>query len=79
MNPVLILFAAFVVLLVVGVPFTWSMLLSVMASLAFTGQSVSAQFFANKMYAGGAKYTLLAVFFSYLQAQSCSTAEFPNG
>jgi C4-dicarboxylate transporter DctM subunit len=66
MDPVLILFATFVILLIVGVPFTWSMLLSVMASVALTGQGTSAQFFANKMYAGGAKYTLLAVFFFLL-------------
>ena len=66
MSPVIILFAVFCVLLIIGVPFTWSMLLSVAMSLVFSGQSVSLQFFANKMYAGGAKYTLLAVFFFLL-------------
>lgn len=66
MNPAIILFVVFFVTLAVGVPFTWSMLLSVLSSVVFSGQSTSAQFFANKMYAGGAKYALLAVFFFLL-------------
>ncbi len=66
MNPAIILFVVFFVTLAVGIPFTWSMLLSVLASVVLSGQSTSAQFFANKMYAGGAKYALLAVFFFLL-------------
>lgn len=66
MNPAIILFLVFFITLALGVPFTWSMLLSVISSVVLSGQNVSAQFFANKMYAGGAKYTLLAVFFFLL-------------
>lgn len=66
MSPALILFVVFFVTLIIGIPFTWSMLISVFASMTLTGQSMTLQFFANKMYAGAAKYTLLAVFFFLL-------------
>ena len=66
MSPALVLFVVFFVTLFIGIPFTWSMVISVLASLSVSGQSISAQFIANKMYSGGAKYVMLAVFFFLL-------------
>ena len=65
MNPILVLLIVFVVTLILGVPFAWSLLLASAASVCMIDGLPLMQI-ASKMYNGGAKYTLLASFFFML-------------
>lgn len=65
MNPILVLLIVFVVTLILGVPFAWSLLLASAASVCMIDGLPLMQI-ASKMYNGGAKYTLLAIFFFML-------------
>ena len=58
MNPILVLLIVFVVTLILGVPFAWSLLLASAASVCMIDGLPLMQI-ASKMYNGGAKYTLL--------------------
>lgn len=64
MNPILVLLIVFVVTLILGVPFAWSLLLASAASVCMIDGLPLMQI-ASKMYNGGAKYTLLAIFLLY--------------
>lgn len=65
MNPVAILFIVFFVALLLGVPFVWSLAISCISTLVFMGDFPLMQI-AQRMYTGGEKYTLLAIFFFML-------------
>ena len=65
MNPILVLLIVFVVTLILGVPFAWSLLLASAASVCMIDGLPLMQI-ASKMYNGGAKNTLLAIFFFML-------------
>lgn len=65
MNPILVLLIVFVVTLILGVPFAWSLLLASAASICMIDGLPLMQI-TSKMYNGGAKYTLLAIFFFML-------------
>lgn len=62
MSPILVLFIVFTVALIIGIPIVWSLGLSCLASVAAMG-GISINFFAQRMYTGAEKYTLLAIFF----------------
>lgn len=65
MNPIAILLIVFFVTLLLGVPFVWSLLLASVASVCLI-DGFPLMTIASKMYNGGAKYTLLAIFFFML-------------
>ena len=65
MNPILVLLIVFVVTLILGVPFAWSLLLASAASICLM-DGLPLMTIASKMYNGGSKYTLLAIFFFML-------------
>ena len=76
MNSMTIFVIVFVGTLLIGVPIVWSMsLASIIACMSLPGMSIN--FLAQKMEAGAEKYALLAIFSSFWQAPSCSTAELP--
>lgn len=64
-SAILVLLIVFFVTLALGVPFAWSLLLSCVASICWMG-NIPLQTIASKMYNGGSKYTLLAIFFFML-------------
>ncbi|MDO5140979.1 MAG: TRAP transporter large permease [Eubacteriales bacterium] len=64
-SPIAILLILFFVTLIIGVPFTWALSFSCIVSLCFvSGMPIMTA--VQKMYNGGAKYTLLAIFFFML-------------
>ena len=65
MNPIIVLLIVFVVTLILGVPFAWSLLLASAASICML-DGLPLMTIASKMYNGGSKYTLLAIFFFML-------------
>ena len=65
MSPIVVLLILFFVTLFIGVPFVWSLTISCIASLCcMSGYPLMTM--VQKMYNGGAKYTLLAIFFFML-------------
>ena len=65
MSPIAILLILFFVTLLIGIPFTWALSFSCIVSLCFvSGMPIMTA--VQKMYNGGAKYTLLAIFFFML-------------
>ncbi|HIV14394.1 MAG TPA: TRAP transporter large permease [Candidatus Avisuccinivibrio pullicola] len=65
MSPILVLLVVFVVTLLIGVPFVWSLTLSCLSSLCLmNGFPIITM--VQKLYNGGARYTLLAIFFFML-------------
>lgn len=65
LNPIAVLLIVFFVTLILGVPFVWSLTLSCVASVCcISGTPLLTV--ASKMYNGGSKYTLLAIFFFML-------------
>lgn len=64
-SPVFVLLATFFVTLIIGVPFAWSLLISCASSLCLMS-GFPLMTIVQKMYNGGAKYTLLAIFFFML-------------
>lgn len=65
MSPIAVLLILFFVTLILGVPFVWSLTISCVASLCcMSGYPLMTV--VQKMYNGGAKYTLLAIFFFML-------------
>ncbi len=65
MSPIAVLLILFFVTLFIGVPFVWSLTISCIASLCcMSGYPLMTV--VQKMYNGGAKYTLLAIFFFML-------------
>ena len=65
LSPIAVLLILFFVTLLIGVPFTWALSFSCIVSLCFmTGIPIMTA--VQKMYNGGAKYTLLAIFFFML-------------
>ena len=65
MSPIAVLLILFFVTLFFGVPFVWSLTISCVASLCcMSGYPLMTV--VQKMYNGGAKYTLLAIFFFML-------------
>lgn len=65
MSPIAVLLILFFVTLFLGVPFVWSLTISCVASLCcMSGYPLMTV--VQKMYNGGAKYTLLAIFFFML-------------
>ena len=65
MNPIVILLVVFFITLFLGVPFVWSLVISCAASLcAMSGFPLLT--LTSKMFNGGAKFTLLAIFFFML-------------
>lgn len=65
MSPIAVLLILFFVTLFLGVPFVWSLTISCIASLCcMSGYPLMTV--VQKMYNGGAKYTLLAIFFFML-------------
>ena len=65
MSPIAVLLILFFVTLVIGVPFVWSLTISCIGSLCFMS-NYPLLTIVQKMYNGGAKYTLLAIFFFML-------------
>ncbi|MCI2056249.1 MAG: TRAP transporter large permease [Oscillibacter sp.] len=65
MSPILVLLLVFFVTLFLGVPFVWSLGISCAASICFMSDFPLLTL-ATKMFNGGAKYTLLAIFFFML-------------
>ncbi|MDO4960427.1 MAG: TRAP transporter large permease [Eubacteriales bacterium] len=64
-SPIAVLLILFFVTLIIGIPFVWSLTISCVVSLCFcTGTPLMT--IVQKMYNGGAKYTLLAIFFFML-------------
>jgi len=65
MSPIAVLLILFFVTLIIGVPFVWALTFSCVSTLCFmTGMPLMTV--VQKMYNGGAKYTLLAIFFFML-------------
>lgn len=65
MNPFLVLLIVFVITLILGVPIAWSLAVSCICSLvAATGLPLMQ--ITQKMYSGGEKYSLMAIFFYML-------------
>lgn len=62
---IIVLLVLFFALLVIGVPYTWSLIFSCVVSLCLMHGNAISQISA-KMFAGGSKYTLLAIFFFML-------------
>ena len=65
MSPIPVIFIIFLVTLFIGVPFTWSLAFSCICTLCFMS-GFPLMTAVQKMYNGGAKYTLLAIFFFML-------------
>lgn len=65
MTPILVLLIVFMVTLIIGVPFVWSLTISCLASLCLMN-GFPVMTMVQKMYNGGARYTLLAIFFFML-------------
>ena len=65
MSPIAVLLILFLVTLFLGVPFTWSLTFSCICSLCLMS-GFPLMTAVQKMYNGGAKYTLLAIFFFML-------------
>ena len=65
MSPILVLLIVFMVTLIIGVPFVWSLTISCLASLCLMN-GFPVMTMVQKMYNGGARYTLLAIFFFML-------------
>ena len=65
-TPIIILLALFFITLLLGVPFSWSLLFSCTVALCFIFPGMPILTIVQKMYNGGAKYTLLAIFFFML-------------
>lgn len=64
-TPIIVLLVLFFVTLFIGVPFAWSLLFSCAVSMCFIS-GFPLMTAVQKMYNGGAKYTLLAIFFFML-------------
>ena len=64
-NPLVVLFVLFFVTLFLGVPFVWSLSFSCIVSLCLMN-GFPLMTAVQKVYNGGAKYTLLAIFFFML-------------
>lgn len=65
MNPFLVLIIVFLITLLLGVPIAWSLAISCICSLvAATGLPLMQ--ITQKMYSGGEKYSLMAIFFYML-------------
>ncbi|HAR79400.1 MAG TPA: TRAP transporter large permease, partial [Succinivibrionaceae bacterium] len=65
MSPILILLFLVFVTLIIGVPFVWSLTFSCLCTLCFINGFPLATA-VQKLYNGGARYTLLAIFFFIL-------------
>ena len=65
MESIVILFIVFFVTLLLGVPFAWSLVASCICSLTLTS-GFPLMLIAQRMYTGGERYVLLAVFFFLL-------------
>ena len=65
MSPILVLLVCFGVTVVIGMPIVWSLLVSCLVSTAFMG-GIPLSFFAQRMFTGAERYTLLAIFFFML-------------
>lgn len=65
MSPIAVLLILFLVTLFLGVPFTWSLTFSCICSLCLMS-GFPLMTAVQKIYNGGAKYTLLAIFFFML-------------
>ncbi len=65
MSPILILLLLVFVTLIIGVPFVWSLTFSCLCTLCFINGFPLATA-VQKLYNGGARYTLLAIFFFIL-------------
>ena len=65
MSPILILLFLVLVTLIIGVPFVWSLTFSCLCTLCFINGFPLATA-VQKLYNGGARYTLLAIFFFIL-------------
>ena len=65
MSPVVILLVLFAVTLIMGVPFVWSLTFSCLVTMCLVG-NFPMMTLMQKMYNGGARYTLLAIFFFML-------------
>lgn len=65
MNPILAVIVVFVATIVLGMPFTWSLMISSIVGCAFMG-GIPLSFFAQRMFTGAERYTLLAIFFFML-------------
>lgn len=63
--PIIVLMIVFFVTLFLGVPFAWSLLFSCIVSFCFMNGNPLMNV-VQKMYNGGARYTLLAIFFFML-------------
>lgn len=61
MSPIAVLLILFFGTLIIGVPFVWSLTISCVGSLCFMS-GFPLMTVVQKMYNGGAKYTLLAIF-----------------
>lgn len=64
-TPIIVLLTLFFITLFIGVPFVWSLLFSCIVSMSFI-KGIPLMTAVQKMYNGGAKYTLLAIFFFML-------------
>ncbi len=65
MDPVVVLLVVFFGTLLLGVPIAWSLALSCISSLVFV-DGIPLMQIVQKMYSGGERYTLLAIFFFML-------------
>lgn len=65
MESIVILFTVFFITLILGVPFAWSLIASCICSLTLTS-GFPLMLIAQRMYTGGERYVLLAVFFFLL-------------
>ena len=65
MNPFLVLLIVFVITMIIGVPIAWSLAISCICSLVLASGLPLMQI-TQKMYSGGEKYTLMAIFFYML-------------
>lgn len=65
MNPFLVLLIVFIVTLILGVPIAWSLAISCICSLVAAAGLPLMQI-TQKMYSGGEKYSLMAIFFYML-------------
>ena len=65
MTPVIVLLAVFAITLILGVPFVWSLTAACLSSICLMGH-LPVVTIVQKMYNGGARYTLLAIFFFML-------------
>lgn len=65
MNPFIVLLIVFVVTMLLGVPIAWSLAISCICSLVCASGLPLMQI-TQKMYSGGEKYSLLAIFFYML-------------